>query len=111
MKKRVMGAIPTEVDGIKFDSRKEARRWMELVLLQRAGEITDLERQVSIELLGRDANILTPTGRPMRYVADFRYYDRRLKATVIEDAKGHPTDVYRMKKAILAAMGIAVRET
>ena len=111
MKKRVMGAIPTEVDGIKFDSRREARRWSELQILQRAGYITDLERQVSIELLGRDDKILTPTGRPMRYVADFRYYDHKLKATVIEDAKGHPTDTYKMKEAILAAMGIKVRES
>lgn len=106
-------ARPTTVDGIRFDSLREARRWAELVLMERAGEIRELHRQVPIELQGRDGPILTDrTGKPRTYVADFAYRDRRLGwAQVFEDAKGHPTPEYRLKKAILAAQGVSVRET
>lgn len=107
---RVMNTKRVTVDGIKFDSKREAKRYLELKLLERAGEVTGLELQVPIALEGRDGAILTPTGRQMRYKADFRYYDHRLGAWVIEDAKGWPTDVYKMKKAILAAQGVTIVE-
>ena len=45
------GAIKTVLDGIKFDSKAEARRWAELRLLERAGQIHDLQRQVKLELV------------------------------------------------------------
>jgi hypothetical protein len=81
-------------------------------LLQRAGEISDLRRQVPFPLNGKDGPILTPTGRQMLYLADFTYADHRLGGiTVIEDAKGHQTDVFLIKKAILAAQGVEVQET
>ena len=99
------------VDGIKFDSKKEAKRWADLKLLERAGEIANLERQVPFYLEGRDGPILTPTGRKMRYVADFTYTDWRHKgAKIIEDAKGFRTKEYLIKKAILAAQGIVITE-
>ena len=104
------GTEATVVDGETFDSKREAARWGELRLMQRAGLIDDLRRQVSIPLDGRDGPILTPTGQHMRYVADFVYVDLNTGVRVVEDAKGHPTDVYRMKRAILAAMGVEVRE-
>lgn len=105
------GAIPTTVDGIRFDSAREARRWGELRLLEKAGEIRALRRQVRIEMQGRDGPILTPTGKPAVYVADFVYEDRRLGwAEVIEDAKGHPTPEYKLKRAVLAAMGLEIVE-
>lgn len=107
-RRRVRGAQRTESDGVEFASKREARRWGELCLLQKAGQIACLERQVPIELQGQNGPIPTPTGRPMRYVADFRYIDQRSGLTVIEDAKGHETDTFRMKRAILAAMGIEV---
>jgi len=108
---RVKGTVPTIVDGIRFDSKREARRWGELRLLQAAGEIRDLERQVPVDLQGQDGPILTDTGRQARrYVADFRYFDERLNIWVIEDAKGHPTEVFKLKRAILAAQGIEVKE-
>jgi len=104
-------AQPVFVDGIRFDSKREAKRWQELKLLERAGEISDLERQVSIDLLGRDGPILTDSGkRVRRYVADFRYFDHKLGAHVIEDAKGFPTAEYKIKRAILAAMGVEIKE-
>lgn len=108
-KGRVRGAERTEVDGIKFDSKLEARRWQELRVLASTGQIKDLRRQVPIVLQGRDGPIRTPTGRPMRYVADFMWRDTDGN-TIIADAKGHPTDVYLIKRAILKAQGIEVKE-
>lgn len=106
------GAIKTTIDGIKFDSMREARRWGELRLMERAGEIRNLRRQVRIPMEGRDGPILTPTGRHAVYVADFVYEDRRLNwAEVIEDAKGHPTPEFRLKRAILAAQGKEIKLT
>ena len=99
------------VDGIKFDSKKEAGRWFDLKLLEKAGEIGGLKRQVPFYLEGRDGPILTPTGRKMRYLADFTYVDwRHSGAKIVEDAKGFRTPEYLIKKAILAAMGIVITE-
>jgi hypothetical protein len=104
------GAKGTTVDGILFASKREAKRWSELQLLLRAGEIRDLQRQVSIQMQGQNGPIRTPTGRGARYVADFVYYDCRLKADVIEDSKGFATPEFKLKKAILAAMGLDIKE-
>lgn len=111
-KRRVRGTKRTTTpDGITHDSKREAARWTELLQLQAAGEITDLERQVPIDLLGRNAPIMTDSGKRVRaYVADFRYFDIRLGAWVIEDAKGHATDIYKLKRAILAAQGVPIVE-
>lgn len=98
------------LDGITFDSKREARRWSELLLLARAGEITELIRQYPIKLIGEKDFIRTLTGLEMIYKCDFKYYDTKLRIWVIEDAKGYPTEVYKMKKAILAAMGVQIKE-
>ena len=82
-------------DGIKHDSRKEARRWVELTLLQRAGEISDLKRQVKYELIPKQEG-----ERAVNYIADFVYIDNKTGNTVIEDCKGFKTDVYRLKKKL-----------
>lgn len=109
--KRVQGAQPTVIDGIRFDSKREASRWRELCMLQLAGDISELERQVKVPLEGADGPILTDGGNQQRsYVADFRYFDRKLGVWVYEDAKGHPTDIYKLKRAIVAAMGIEIVE-
>lgn len=89
-------------------SKREAKRVAELRLLERAGQIQGLTLQVKVPLMGRDGPILTPTGRQMHYVADAVYVEDG--ATVYEDTKGHRTEVYLLKRAILAAMGIALRE-
>lgn len=103
-----MGAIRTRVGALTFDSRREARRYQELRLLERAREISDLALQVEIHLEGKNGPILTETGKVMIYRADFRYFDNQTKETIYEDAKGHATDVFKMKRAILLAMGIKV---
>lgn len=110
-KRRVRGTKKIHHDGMIFDSTREFKRWKELQLLEKAGEITSLERQYRIELYGRDGPILTPTGRKMTWTADFRYIDLRTGLWVIEDAKGFPTEVFKLKRAILAAQGIKIITT
>ena len=105
------GATAVSVNGISFPSKKEAARWCELVLLQKAGEITDLERQVRFPLHGRDNWLKSDSGRTLVYVADFVYFDKRENMTVIEDSKGAKTPEYKLKKAILAAQGLHIKET
>jgi hypothetical protein len=95
------------VDGITFDSIKEANRWQELKLMERAGEITLLARQVKIELVPK-SNLF----RAVYYVADFVYFDKRTGKTVYEDVKGVRTDVYKLKKKLLYwRHGIEIMET
>ena len=110
-KGRVRGTKEMVVDGIKFHSRKEARRYGALRQLERAGIIENLRLQVPYELQGADGPILTPTGRKMIYKADFVYFDKRISAEVVEDSKGWATDVFKIKKAIWAAQGVEVLET
>ena len=109
---RIRGTKRAELDGERFDSRREMRRWaiLNMMLKSKPPEISDLRRQVKIALIGRDGPILTPTGKQMHYVADFVYRDERTGAEVVEDAKGHKTDTYVMKRAILAAQGVQIVE-
>jgi hypothetical protein len=83
------GAKKTQVGEVTFDSKKEAQRYMELQLLERAGEITDLRRQVKFELMGQHRPLYTRTGRKMKYTADFAYVEDGVE--VIEECKGHRT--------------------
>lgn len=112
-RRRVRGTQRTTTpDGITHDSKTEAQRWEELKLLQAAGDIRGLRRQVPVPLIGRDGPIMTDSGNQQRtYKADFVYVDHKLGVTVIEDRKGHETDVFKIKKAILAAMGIKIHIT
>ena len=87
----------TEVDGIEFDSLKEARRYQELKLLVRGGVIKDLELQPVFELIPKQKH----NGKSIRkanYIADFMYIDTKRGITVVEDVKGFKTDVYKLKK-------------
>lgn len=95
----------TEIDGVLFDSRKEAGRYQELRLLERAGEITDIERQVTYELIPKQQG-----ERAVKYIADFRYKDKDGQV-VVEDVKGYKTEVYKIKrKLMLHRHGIRIRE-
>lgn len=104
------GAKKTKVGEINFDSKKEATRWMELQLLERGGEISELRRQVKVELIGQYRPLFTRTGRKMKYVADFTYIDNQSGVLVMEDVKGFRTKEYEVKRAILQAMGLNIRE-
>ena len=92
-------------DGIKHDSIKEANRWCELKLLERAGLIQDLQRQVKYELIPKQDG-----ERPVYYIADFVYCENGKK--VVEDVKGCRTEVYKLKKKMMLYFhGISIKET
>lgn len=92
-------AIKTTVDGIEFDSKKEAMRYQELKLLQKAGVIKDLSLQPNF-LLQEAYRKNGRTVRKIEYIADFSYYDLEKDKFMVEDVKGLKTDVYRLKKKI-----------
>ncbi len=89
-------------DGRVFDSKHELKRWGELKLMQQAGAITDLERQVRMRL-----GVNYDNGREAVLVVDFAY--RENGETRYEDAKGFETGVSKLKRAILRSRGIEVR--
>ena len=92
-----------EVDGVMFDSMAEARRWKQLLLLERAGKITRLERQVKFPIVLNDQHMFT-------WIADFVYYEGLVKVT--EDVKGYKTPVYKMKKKLVECLyGFKILET
>jgi hypothetical protein len=101
----------TTVDGVTYDSAKEARRGAELRLLERAGKIQDLCAQVKYTLIPaqkRDGKVIE---RAVTYIADFVYKENG--ETVVEDVKSPATrtPVYRLKKKLLLwEYGIQVRE-
>lgn len=84
-RRRKYGNTPTVVDGIRFDSLREANRYSELKLMERAGEISDLRLQVRYQLCVNGVKVCT-------YVADFVYV--RDGITVVSDAKGVRTRDY-----------------
>lgn len=112
-------------DGLVFDSTKEARRWEQLLLLQRAGKITELQRQVAYELIPaqyetyprfskkgerlKDGQKLIE--RKVEYVADFVYHDAEKGELIVEDTKGVRTKDYIIKrKLMLLIHGIRIKE-
>ncbi|MBQ7873753.1 MAG: DUF1064 domain-containing protein [Oscillospiraceae bacterium] len=118
------------VDGEVFASRKEYRRWRELLLLQKAGEISDLKKQVKFVLIPGfyvfEPRYSEKTGKRLKdkkvcierecaYVADFVYTDRD-GHVVVEDTKGCKKgatyELFKIKrKLMLEKYGISVRET
>lgn len=97
------------VDGIRFDSIKEAKRYRELNLLVRAGEISDLELQKEFVLIPNQYINGKLTERAVKYKADFVYKDKG--NTVVEDTKGLKTDVYKLKKKLMLYVhGIRIQE-
>lgn len=95
-----------------FDSMKECNRWCELKLLQRAGKISNLQRQVKYTILPcqRDAVTGKVIERELTYVADFVY--QRGSETVVEDVKGFKTQEYKVKKKLMLWFhGIRITET
>jgi len=97
------------VNGITYDSRKEANRHSELLLLQRAGRISDLETQVKFELLPSQRIDGKVVERPVTYIADFVY--RQDGKKIVEDTKGFKTKDYILKrKMMLYFHGIRIKE-
>ena len=111
------------LDGIVFDSKKEARRYGELSMLQRAGEISDLELQKEFELIPAQYETIPRYGKkgqrlkdgkrciekPVKYKADFVYKENGVE--VVEDTKGVKTKDYIIKrKLMLYVHGKRIRE-
>lgn len=96
-------ALPTQIDGITFASRKEAKRYQELRLLERAGKIANLTLQEKFQLDIEGVHICN-------YTADFCYDEN--DQVVVEDCKGIRTTSYRLKaKLMLAIHRIKIYET
>lgn len=114
----------TTVDGIVFDSRKEARRWTELSLLLKAKKIIDLQRQVKFILIPaqyQDVQVTDKKGktktksvlveRECSYIADFVYFDIEKGSIVVEDTKGLKTKEYIIKRKLMRYLNnIAITE-
>lgn len=102
----------TVVDGQTFDSKKEARRYQELLLLEKAGVIKNLSRQVKFVLIPSQRNENGKVvERECSYKADFTYEEEGGIKTVVEDVKGYRTKEYIIKrKLMLYQYGIRIRE-
>lgn len=113
-------------NGITYDSKKEARRHAELLLLQRAGKISDLQTQVKFELIPAQYESFPrysdKTGKRLKdgkrcieqsvnYFADFVYLDKATGKKIVEDTKGMRTEKYIIKrKLMLYIRGIKISE-
>lgn len=98
------------VNGATFDSHREARRYRELSLLQRAGEISDLHTQVRYTLIPAQKKPSGGTERAVTYTADFVYRDKAGNE-IVEDVKGVRTQQYIIRrKLMLYTHGIEVKE-
>ena len=96
--------IKIVVDGVKFDSKKEYRRNCELELLQKAGKIKNLERQVKFTLLGTFKDNQGKTERGVSFIIDFAYQEGRFK--IAEDVKSVVTkkdSTYIIKRKLFKA--------
>lgn len=88
-------AVATEVDGQRFASKAEARRYQELRLLERTGAIQGLELQPSFLLQESFTDAAGTKHRAIHYVADFRY--REAGRIIVEDVKGMATETFKIK--------------
>ncbi len=102
-------AKKTEVDGIKFDSKREAERYGELKLLEKAGQISRLKPHPRFLLAGNGVQIKLrseryPNGRQAVYTADFEYMDNQTFEMVIEDVKGMATKAAKLRIAVFESL-------
>lgn len=102
-------AVKTEVDGIKFDSKKESNRWLYLKEKENQGDIKYLQMQVPYIIIQK-----SQYGRAIKYIADFVYFDSQKGTVIVEDVKSPYTrknPVYRLKKRLMAEVhGIIIKE-
>ena len=99
----------TELDGIKFHSAKEAKRYSELKLLEKAGKIHSLMLQVPYQLI-EPMRINGKYYRAISYYADFVYVENN--NTVCEDVKGMQTDIFKIKMRLMKQVhGIDIKIT
>lgn len=114
------GNRKTTLNGIKFDSNKEADRYMTLLMMQKHGEIRNLKLQQEFHLIEKYVDADGNKSEPLIYRADF-VYERKTApdadgvvhwVQVVEDVKGKKTDVYNVKKKLMFdKFGITIKET
>jgi hypothetical protein len=106
-------AVPVIIDGIRFASRKEGKRYADLKILEIGGRIANLELQPEYPVVINGVKVCT-------YKADFRYFDPHVVGpngqkggVVVEDVKGIKTPIYRIKKKMVEAAypGVIISET
>lgn len=104
MRRNKFGAKRTKVDGLNFDSKGEAGRFFDLKLMESAGEISDLRRQVPFQLEAH--------GKPITvYRADYTYKEPP-GAFIVEDYKGMLTPEFKLKAKLFEAQyGFSIRIT
>ena len=92
-------------DGETWDSKREYQRYVELLLMEKAGLISNLQRQVKYVLIpsqyqecGKKKKCIE---RECSYYADFVYHDNETDETVVEDVKGIRTEVYKIKRKLM----------
>jgi len=95
-KRNKYGNKKVRFEGIVFDSKKEARRYADLKLLQQQGLISDLELQKKFDLIPT-TRYEGGSLRKITYTCDFFYYDKQRKETIVEDVKGIETDIFKLK--------------
>ncbi len=117
------GAKKEFVNGVVFDSKREGKRYQQLLMLEKAGKINSLQRQVRYQIIPehREPDTKGPRGgirrgkvieRARYYIADFVYFDNDLQRLVVEDCKGFRTETYKLKKALMFdRYGIQIKET
>ena len=104
-------AKKTVVDGITFDSKREADRYLVLKNMEEDGTIEDLRRQVRYELIPA-FDVAGRHYRAVFYVPDFTYTDKETGEEIVEDVKGMRTDVYKLKSKLFARRyGKVIKET
>lgn len=117
------GAKKCSFNGEVYDSKKEMRRHQELLMLEKAGKISHLRRQVKYTLIPSQREVLWKNGvlkqgkvieRECSYTADFVYFDIESKEVVVEDVKGGKatkTKDYVIKRKLMLHMhGIRIKE-
>lgn len=95
------GAKKTEIDGIKFDSKLEANRYMQLKFLEEVGKIKELRLQQEFELQPKFKDKEGKTIRAINYIADFTYYNDKGEF-IVEDTKGFETKEFKLKQKNVA---------
>ena len=101
-KRSKFGNVRTTVDGIVFDSKREALHWQLLVMQAAAGKITELKRQVRYDLHVCGVKVCA-------YIADFVNFDG--DQWIVADSKGRKTPMYELKKKMMfAEYGIEILE-
>jgi hypothetical protein len=108
-KKSKLGNKKVEIGDQKFRSKREANRWLDLMALVKSGRVENLRREVPF-VLAPAIKINGRTKPALRYYADFVYLLDG--AEIVEDCKGWRTDVYRIKRHLMATVhGITILES